>query len=146
MEDLSDMYLRNSPDTGNVWCCFDFFFCYCRDQFRRLRNITAGYHLRGCTDWDFTVYRHFLSNILYTRALPNNNREYSWYSEELPKKTSLQIILYLMLCWHFSHEQGFWNWKLKDKHLRMDSGPGFLLSLQTLVMVLYLCLFTHDTK
>lgn len=97
MKDLSDMYLRNWPDLGNIWRCFDFFLLLKRDQFRRLRNITAGYYLRGCTGWDFTVYRHFLSNILYTRALPNNNREYSWYSEELPKKTSLQITLYLML-------------------------------------------------
>lgn len=26
MKDLSDMYLRNWPDLGNIWRCFDFFF------------------------------------------------------------------------------------------------------------------------
>jgi len=45
----------------------------------------------------FVFYRSFLSDVLYTRALPNSSIEYSWYSEELPKKTSLQILLYLLL-------------------------------------------------
>lgn len=99
----SDMSLRNGTDTWNVWCCFDF-CCYWRDQLRRLKSITSGYYFGGCAGWDLTVYRHFQSDILYTRALPNNNRKYLCCSEKLPRKTRLQITLYLM-CWHFSHQQ-----------------------------------------